>query len=214
MQPCSAAPYFTAMPVAYPSPATTSSTTRTRHRTPWPSTLAGSAICCIIASRASSGHERRTRKRSPVGPSVSDPDRPAASVRPLDWALIRAPLFPVRLPAGSRRRAAAGEAEARVLAALALASPDLSAALSRIPSTAAADRRVSRRALRYRIRMTTRPTPFGLFAGVGLARWGNRSSLSLATAAWVTRTRPDVQWLEASLVLEHDPDVCAICASS
>ncbi len=36
-----------------------------------------------------------------------------------------------------------------------------------------------KKVLRYLIRMSTRPTPYGLFAGVALGRWGNRTDLSI-----------------------------------
>jgi thiopeptide-type bacteriocin biosynthesis protein len=85
--------------------------------------------------------------------------------------------------------------------ALAVGSPDLSAAISRrdaAPRTSAhgprADRVVSRQA-RFRIRMATRPTPYGLFAGVALGRWGDRTDLRLAAAPPSTRSRPDMEWL-------------------
>jgi thiopeptide-type bacteriocin biosynthesis protein len=49
--------------------------------------------------------------------------------------------------------------------------------------------------LRYLIRMSTRPTPYGLFAGVSLARWGPETDLTIAPGRPRTRTRPDMAWL-------------------
>ncbi len=50
--------------------------------------------------------------------------------------------------------------------------------------------------LRYLIRMTTRPTPFGLFAGVALASIGPMMDIRLeAPEQNHKRTRPDMQWL-------------------
>ncbi|MFL5699107.1 MAG: lantibiotic dehydratase [Ktedonobacteraceae bacterium] len=49
--------------------------------------------------------------------------------------------------------------------------------------------------LRFLIRMSTRPTPFGLFAGVALGQWGEMTDLALAVEPPHTRTRPDMTWL-------------------
>ncbi|HMD61379.1 MAG TPA: lantibiotic dehydratase, partial [Opitutaceae bacterium] len=54
----------------------------------------------------------------------------------------------------------------------------------------------------------TRPTPYGLFAGVALARWGPETDLALASGPPRTRTRPDMAWL-LRLVMDAEkrPDV-------
>src|SRR6266568_8120755 len=49
--------------------------------------------------------------------------------------------------------------------------------------------------LRFLIRMSTRPTPFGLFAGVALGQWGQETDLALSAEWPHTRTRPDMAWL-------------------
>jgi lantibiotic biosynthesis protein len=59
--------------------------------------------------------------------------------------------------------------------------------------------------LRYLVRMSARPTPYGLFAGVGLARWGEETTLEIASASRPTRTRPDMGWL-AGWVLSLEAD--------
>src|SRR5918993_1260334 len=86
----------------------------------------------------------------------------------------------------------------------------------RAPLLAALDRagpgdpgwpRLEGKLLRYRIRMATRPTPFGLFAGVGVARWADRTDLALAGPPR-TRTRLDMEWLlRLVLPLEGHPRV-------
>ena len=45
--------------------------------------------------------------------------------------------------------------------------------------------------------MSTRPTPLGLFAAVGLANWGERTDIELAAGHRPRRTRPDAAWLMA-----------------
>jgi thiopeptide-type bacteriocin biosynthesis protein len=61
--------------------------------------------------------------------------------------------------------------------------------------------------LRYLIRMSTRPTPFGLFAGIAVGTFGSQTTLSLATPAiQQTRIRPDMDWLLAVLQkIEENP---------
>ena len=106
---------------------------------------------------------------------------------PLDWVLVRSPLLPVERYAalGSRGRTD-GEAELQqavqdpvVRRAIAVASPSLFERLDRSPSSPSAVRRWRLAVLRYLIRMSTRPTPYGLNAAVSLARWGEETDLEL-----------------------------------
>jgi len=92
--------------------------------------------------------------------------------------------------------------------ALAVGSLSLLDAVER-PSLSRADgaRRASK-LLRYLIRMSTRPTPYGLFAGVALAQWGEHTDLTLAAERPHTRTRPDMEWLYNLVMgLEARPEV-------
>jgi thiopeptide-type bacteriocin biosynthesis protein len=132
---------------------------------------------------------------------------------PLDWALVRAPLLPVeaylalvRNPApGGGEQCGSANAQAarhtglpsdpRVRAALAVGSPSLYEALNRTDRSGKHDPDTAAKLLRYLIRMSTRPTPYGLFAGVALARWGPRTELALSPGRPRTRTRPDMAWL-------------------
>jgi thiopeptide-type bacteriocin biosynthesis protein len=120
---------------------------------------------------------------------------------PLDWALARAPLLPVDAypPAGDADADADAcrSDDAWVHAAVAVGSPDLSAALWGKGDRGSASTSARRALSRYRIRMTTRPTPYGLFAGVGLATWGAGTDLRIGPDEPRTRTRPDMQWLSA-----------------
>ncbi|WP_026115900.1 lantibiotic dehydratase family protein [Nocardiopsis kunsanensis] len=60
---------------------------------------------------------------------------------------------------------------------------------------------------RYDVRMRTRSTPFGLFAGVCVGRFGSKVESSFSDAHR-TRTRPDMEWLKAVVRdLESDPSV-------
>jgi thiopeptide-type bacteriocin biosynthesis protein len=132
--------------------------------------------------------------------------------------LVRAPLLPIEAyltlnhaTAGdeARRRSNAKPApsdrfpaDPRIRAALAVGGGNLYDVLSRTDS-AGKDADSAGKHLRYLIRMSTRPTPYGLFAGVALARWGPETDLSLAPARPRTRTRPDMAWL-LRLVMEAE----------
>ena len=126
----------------------------------------------------------------------------------MDHLIVRAPLLPVdaylALRTGDGRR---GHLAPEVRRALAVASPSLLAALDRTGPGDPGWPRLEGKLLRYLIRMSTRPTPFGLFAGVGIARWADRTDLALAGPPR-TRTRLDMEWLlRLVLRLEADPEV-------
>ncbi|MFI7465987.1 lantibiotic dehydratase [Nonomuraea sp. NPDC049646] len=132
---------------------------------------------------------------------------------PMDWALVRAPLLPVDAAGRAGEPADPGRllpGDPAVVAAVQVASGDLAAALARTAPGHPKAPRVGRKLLRYLIRMSTRPTPFGLFAGVALAGWGDCTDLALAKQEPRTRTRPDLGWLTDLVAhLEADPGVRA-----
>ncbi|MGW2815829.1 lantibiotic dehydratase [Streptomyces sp. NPDC001415] len=92
--------------------------------------------------------------------------------------------------------------------AIEVSSPSLAQVLDRdTPPTGDALRRAATAVGRYRLRMTTRPTPFGLLAGVALARFGDSASVR-----WGERhraaVRPDLGWLASAVGrLHEDPAV-------
>jgi len=130
---------------------------------------------------------------------------------PLDWALVRAPL----LAASAARAAGAITSGTSLLpddpcvrAAIGVASTSLAAMLARTRPNDRKARRVRGKLLRYLIRMSTRPTPYGLFAGVALVGWGAETDVTLAAEPLRTRTRPDMEWLlDLVASLERDPEV-------
>jgi class I lanthipeptide synthase len=95
-----------------------------------------------------------------------------------------------------------------IAAAVVVGSPSLSDALQRSGLSGDGGARRAAKLLRYLIRMSTRPTPYGLFAGVGIARWGPETTLSIGSARPRTRTRPDMAWLlRLVFELEGRPEV-------
>jgi thiopeptide-type bacteriocin biosynthesis protein len=128
---------------------------------------------------------------------------------PLNFAVVRAPLLPVdTLDAyadGDKdlRDVLSGEARA----ALAVASRTFSDALAK-DGTGPLGPRTETVLRRYLIRMSTRPTPLGLFAAVGLANWGERTDIELTAGHRPRRTRPDAAWLMALVDrAESDPQI-------
>jgi lantibiotic biosynthesis protein len=139
-----------------------------------------------------------------LDPSRRGQRRSTASLyEPFDAVVVRAPLLPVEAYQDPPPLT-----DALVRSALAVSSPDLLAQLDRDGSRDVRGGRGSRSLLRYLIRMSTRPTPFGMFAGVGLARLDRTTKLAIGTDPVRTRTRPDMEWLLALVAtLESRPEI-------
>jgi thiopeptide-type bacteriocin biosynthesis protein len=140
---------------------------------------------------------------------------PGRLYRALDFAMLRAPLQPVEnylALSGAGVRADAGSGtlaptDAHVRRALAIGSPSLLEALDRTPPDNEKAARLTAKLRRFLVRMSTRPTPYGTFAGAALARWGAHTDLSL-DGAFRTRTRVDMDWLvQYVLGLEEQPAI-------
>lgn len=83
-----------------------------------------------------------------------------------------------------------------LLSAIWMASPSLHAAVKAWLDTGEfKNSRVRLKLFMYLIRMSTRPTPFGLFAGVGRVELGEDSSLRVSRRGFRTLSRPDMGWL-------------------
>src|SRR5262249_26386594 len=86
-------------------------------------------------------------------------------------------------------------------------SPSLLEALERTTGGAKSAAKVRAKLRRFLIRMSTRPPPYGLFAGVLAGTWGPVTDLCLSGATR-TRTRPDMDWLlQYVLALESRPTI-------
>ncbi|MFJ5927734.1 lantibiotic dehydratase [Kitasatospora sp. NPDC092948] len=101
--------------------------------------------------------------------------------------------------------------EPEFMAAVDLASPVLAAEARRVragePLKPRRLRRLAVSLLKYRLRMTHRATPFGLFAGVAVAGFGTSPAAELGTDHRPV-SRPDAGWLDSVLTtLLADPAV-------
>jgi thiopeptide-type bacteriocin biosynthesis protein len=152
---------------------------------------------------------------SPISvPRASEAVPARAEAEPLyesiDWILVRTPLLPVTsyLELGD---GIADLSDPLVRRAVAAGSPSLLAAMERAERSELSRRDIGRmraKLLRYRIRMSTRPTPYGLFAGVALARCGAATDLRVRATGSRTQTRPDMAWLmELAMAAEAKPAV-------
>jgi thiopeptide-type bacteriocin biosynthesis protein len=139
---------------------------------------------------------------------MSKPSNKHPLYLPLDFAVVRAPLLPVEayLALQSEDDQLNLLKDQRALRALAPASPSLLSALSRWQRGSMTKKdadRLASKLLMYQIRMSTRPTPFGLFAGCATVNWAEHTDLYLRSSFGKTHTRPDFAWL-MELVLEAE----------
>jgi len=125
--------------------------------------------------------------------------------------LIRTPLLPFELLNGVTDLK---EHSSLIKTAVAIASTSLSEALSRPGGQLEAETdevsKAQKTLLKYMKRMCSRPIPYGLFAGVALGRFSQKTDLARRWPISVkTRTRPDMSWLtELIQSLEKDHEVC------
>ncbi|WP_165423842.1 lantibiotic dehydratase [Ktedonosporobacter rubrisoli] len=121
--------------------------------------------------------------------------------KPLDFIQVRVPLFPIETYLSLSEPALTGSVTSMyaqdplVRRALAVGSMDLLDELDRQASSPQKLVQRDRKLLRYLIRMATRPTPYGLFAGVSLAQWGTQTHLRIADQPRALFSRPDLNWL-------------------
>ncbi|WET81038.1 lantibiotic dehydratase [Amycolatopsis sp. QT-25] len=98
-------------------------------------------------------------------------------------------------------------ARPRVAQALRVASPSLVTSLAKLESgNARKPGRVYASLFRYLTRMATRPTPYGLFAAVGMGEFAATTAATLVSDPVAeTRTRADLAWLLALIkTIEED----------
>ena len=134
--------------------------------------------------------------------SVPSEDRklPVSLFTPLGSFMVRAPLFPVEFyhdlsALSSESAATLLVTHPRARLAIEVGSSSLMEELER-PATSERDvRRRDHKLLRYLIRMSTRPTPYGLFAGVALGRLDEQTKLSISNPLARLQARLDMGWL-------------------
>ncbi|MGY3679786.1 hypothetical protein ACVWXU_003409 [Streptomyces sp. TE33382] len=141
--------------------------------------------------------------------SRSNNGRDSWSYRPLDGFTVRLPLLPA--DSGARlRETSAIDLLSTPMTSLALwiGSDAMWDSLHREGPDSAPSARSVRKARRYIDRMSCRPTPYGLFAGVSLGDWGRATDLAVRRIPDRVETRLDMGWLTALIEqLEADPRI-------
>jgi len=82
--------------------------------------------------------------------------------------------------------------------ALAVASKDLHAAIdnNKFDSDSKSADQIRSSLIKYFIRLSTRPTPFGLFSGISIGQFGEETNITVSESHNHTkRTRPDMEWV-------------------
>jgi thiopeptide-type bacteriocin biosynthesis protein len=96
----------------------------------------------------------------------------------------------------------------RIFLAIAAASASLMHALVTPSRSEKKNRRAKRKLRRYLVRMSTRPTPFGAFAGVALAPLGQSTTLRIDEGRTQRSKRLDIPWLLQFVhELEDEPEI-------
>ena len=120
--------------------------------------------------------------------------------RPMDWLMVRTPLL------AATARSSGTDAVPLADLALWIGSEALWEALHRAAEDGGRRPGSLVKARRYLDRMSHRPTPYGLFAGVALGAWGPHTDTALRRMPGRIRTRMDMGWLMAFVeALEDDP---------
>ncbi|QUI21681.1 lantibiotic dehydratase [Vallitalea pronyensis] len=139
--------------------------------------------------------------------------------RVLDFFILRTPILPIdvfeqELTAfkGSILEVLQKQMQNPVIReAIAVSSISLLDALTHLSVDSPKRKReqVTKAFLRYLIRMSTRPTPFGLFSGVTYGEYGDAYRVTLKSSAYhKKRTRPDMDWIFKIIAqLEGDPKI-------
>jgi thiopeptide-type bacteriocin biosynthesis protein len=134
---------------------------------------------------------------------------------PLRWVVARAPLLPVEAylalgtagdAAESFWRAENGDdmpGDPLVRLALLVGAGHLAHALQ---APGSVDAEARQKLLRYEIRMSTRPTPYGAFAGVALCTIGSETAIRVDAERSHWRARPDMEWLLSLLATLEQRD--------
>jgi thiopeptide-type bacteriocin biosynthesis protein len=119
------------------------------------------------------------------------------------FALVRTPTLPVEAKNQMFEEGTPSYKSLRM--AIAVSSPTLINQMLKHDNTLE-DANVTQKMNSYQTRMSLRPTPFGLFAGVALAKFGKSTNLETGGISQVS-TRPDMGWLTTLIEkLESDKE--------
>lgn len=126
------------------------------------------------------------------------------SFTPLDFFVFRSPTLPIQYYYSLAERMKKSDlklgdlisSNKRIERALAVGNPSFYGSLKNAKEDAKSSKDYEKllgKLLRVLIRMSTRSTPFGLYSGVAIGRWGERSELKVADSGNKTRSRLDME---------------------
>lgn len=130
--------------------------------------------------------------------------------KPLEQVVVRFPLLPVEAyhNLAISYKSNYHELEDRIKYAVMVGSQTLANSLESKHTKEKDIKKGQSKLLRYLIRMSTRCTPYGLFAGVAMANLGDKTELSLSDTTPKTYTRPDMEFLSRFInKLERQEDI-------
>ena len=94
-----------------------------------------------------------------------------------------------------------------------VASQDLYLSIKNAPTSNKKKRHLDSSILKYIIRASTRPTPYGLFAGVGLGNFSDHSRVVIDEESYLKDVRVDAHWL-THIVHQIETDENILCCLS
>ena len=94
-----------------------------------------------------------------------------------------------------------------------VASQDLYLSIKNTPTSNKKKRHLDASILKYIIRASTRPTPYGLFAGVGLGNFSDHSRVVIDQESYLKDVRVDAHWL-THIVHQIETDENILCCLS
>jgi len=120
-----------------------------------------------------------------------------------DFFMIRTPIFSINNylhmfdnPSDSSSNLKKAFEDNTLKEALLVASNDLLEASAKEELSDKSSKQLHSSLIKYFIRLSTRPTPFGLFSGVSIGQFGDESSVIISDSHHhIKRTRPDMEWV-------------------
>ncbi|MFU1793599.1 lantibiotic dehydratase [Paenibacillus azoreducens] len=136
-----------------------------------------------------------------IEPQVTE-NKTSTLYKPLPFFMMRSPLLPLEF---FDELVSSGDFHSylekvldneKILESILVSSTRLYEALPYLTQSNKKKRnQVSSSVLKYLSRMSTRPTPFGLYAAVASGKLTNRTKINMASKLLFKRSRPDMEWL-------------------
>lgn len=133
-----------------------------------------------------------------------------------DLFMIRVPSFPVnviddleKVDDWSAKELLSSKYNSDVFKeAVEVSSPSLLESMEKLSNSLKKQRKLSMSMLKYLDRASTRPTPYGMFAGVSLGKFGEKTDIEVESNRFIRDARPDMEWIfEVQQLLEKQEHI-------